>query len=303
MKDKSLGVKYKKWLIPIVIIIIILIWGLAWVYMKLALNYMSALTFSVLRFLIGTIVLFILAIFIKKAKLSFKNIFHMVILGVFQTGIVFFLVMYGLQFIGAGKGALLLYSMPVWSAVFSVVLLKDKISSRNITGLVIGVVGLVIILGMDFLIIQSKDVLIGEMYIVIAAVAWGFANIYYRKHLDDVPIIQVSAYQMMFGTLGLFIAAYLIEGTIKINWTYEAVYYLLFTGIFASAVAFSLWYYVLKRINTITATVSMMMVPVVGMILSYFMIGEVITMNILIGGLFILFGLYITQTKNANNSK
>lgn len=211
--------------------------------------------------------------------------------------------MYGLQYIGAGKGALLLYSMPVWSAVFSVILLKERISSRNITGLIIGIVGLVIILGMDFLIIQNRDILIGEMYIVIAAVAWGFANIYYRKHLDDVPIIQVSAYQMMFGTLGLFIAAYLIEGTLKINWTYEAVYYLLFTGIFASAVAFSLWYYVLKRINTITATVSMMMVPVVGIILSYFMIGEVITMNILIGGLFILFGLYITQTKSANNSK
>lgn len=303
MKDKSLDVKNKKWIIPLAVIIIIVIWGLAWVYMKLALNYMSALTFSALRFLIGTIVLFILAIFIKKSKLSYKNVLHMVVLGVFQTGIVFFLVMYGLQYIGAGKGALLLYSMPVWSAVFSVILLKERISSRNITGLIIGVVGLVIILGMDFLIIQSKDVLIGEMYIVVAAVAWGFANIYYRKHLDDVPIIQVSAYQMMFGTLGLFIAAYLIEGTLKINWTYEAVYYLLFTGIFASAVAFSLWYYVLKRINTITATVSMMMVPVVGIVLSYFMIGEVITMNILIGGLFILFGLYITQTKSANNSK
>src|SRR5699024_12507243 len=100
---------------------------------------------------------------------------------------------------------------------------------------------------------------------------WVIDNIYYRRDLDDVTIIQVSAYQMMFGTLGLFIAVYLIEGTLKINWTYEAVYYLLFTGIFASAVAFSLWYYVLKRINTITATVSMMMVPVVGIVLSYFM--------------------------------
>lgn len=297
MKEKSQDVNSKKWLVPIMVIIIILIWGLAWVYMKLALNYMSGLTFSALRFLIGTIVLFILAMFIKRRKLSLKNVFDMFVLGVFQTGIVFFLVMYGLQFIGAGKGALLLYSMPIWSAFFSIVLLREKISSRNIAGLVIGVLGLVIILGMDFLMVQSKDVLIGEMYIVIAAVAWGFANIYYRKHLSDIPIIQVSAYQMMFGTLGLFIAAYLIEGSIKIDWTYEAVYYLLFTGVFASAVAFSLWYFVLKRINTITATVSMMMVPVVGIILSYFMIGEVVTLNILIGGLFILVGLYITQTK------
>lgn len=300
MRNKLHEVQYNKWLIPLILIIIILIWGLAWVYMKLALNYMSALTFSALRFLIGTIVLFILAMFIKRKKLSLENILHMLVLGIFQTGIVFFLVMYGLQFIGAGKGALLLYSMPVWSAVFSVILLREKISPRNITGLIIGVLGLVIILGMDFFIIQSKDVLVGEMYIVIAAVAWGFANIYYRKHLGDIPIIQVSAYQMMFGTLGLFIAAYLIEGSINIKWTVESIYYLLFTGVFASAVAFSLWYYVLKKVNTITATVSMMLVPVLGLILSYFMIGEVLTTSIFVGAFFILAGLYIIQTKSAS---
>lgn len=282
------------------LIIIILIWGLAWVYMKLALDYMSALTFSALRFLIGTMALFILSIFIKRNKLSFKNVLDLFILGLFQTGIVFFLVMYGLQFIGAGKAALLLYSMPVWSAVFSVVLLKEKISVRNIMGLVIGLFGLVIILGMDLIYIQNKDVLIGEIYIVIAAIAWGFANIYYRKHLKDIPIVQVSAYQMMFGTIGLFIAAFLIEGSINIKWTVESIYYLLFTGVFASAVAFSLWYYILKKVNTTTATVSMMLVPVLGLILSYFMTGEVLTVNIFVGALFILAGLYIIQTKRVS---
>lgn len=291
--------KNKHRLIPLILGTIILIWGLAWVYMKLGLNYMSVLTFSTLRFLIGTITLFIISLFIKRKQLSYKNIGDLLILGISQTSIVFFLVMYGLQFIGAGKAAMLLYSMPVWSAVFSVLLLNETVSKRKVVGLTVGFSGLIIILGVDFLFSQNKSVLIGELLIVVAAIAWGFANIYYRKHLANIPIIQVSAYQMMFGTIGLFIATLLIESSLEVHWTLKSIYYIGFTGILASAVAFTLWYYVLQKVNTITATVSTMLVPVLGLILSYFIIGEALAINVFLGALLILTGLYITQTKEA----
>src|SRR5699024_12719079 len=104
-----------------------------------------------------------------------------------QTAAVFLLVMYGLKFVEAGKSSVLLYSMPLWSSLLAVKYLGEKLSSKQLIGLFIGMFGLLTILGWDIWFEQSKAALFGELLIIIAAFVWAVANIYYRLHLAPLP--------------------------------------------------------------------------------------------------------------------
>src|SRR5699024_4638329 len=105
-----------KWAVWALILLITLIWGYACVLINEALQHMGPFTVSALRYDTGAITLFIVLFFMRLKKPSKVQLKHMVIVGLLQTTIVFLLVMYGMQFVDAGKSSVLLYSMPIWSS-------------------------------------------------------------------------------------------------------------------------------------------------------------------------------------------
>src|SRR5699024_7629044 len=155
------------WDIYILIFIITLLWGYAWVYMKQGLAYMGPFTFSAFRFGTGSMTM-LLVVLLTKASLPEKRHWkHLAILGFLQTTVVFLLVMYALYFVGAGKSSVLLYSMPVWSSLLAVKFLGEKLTTAKSSGLAFGFIGLLTILGWDLWIGQSMEVIVGELLIVI----------------------------------------------------------------------------------------------------------------------------------------
>src|SRR5690625_5274332 len=140
------------WAVWALILLITLIWGYAWVLMKEALQHMGPFTFSAFRFGTGAITLFIFLFFMRLRKPPISQLTLMVIVGLLQTTIVFLFVMYGMQFVDAGKSSFPLYSMPIWSSFLAARILKENITKAKIAGLGLGVLGLVTILGWDLFI-------------------------------------------------------------------------------------------------------------------------------------------------------
>src|SRR5699024_4952717 len=172
------------------ILIITLLWGYAWVIMKEALSYMSPFAFSSFRFGTGAFTLFLI-IWISKKRFPIKTYWkELAIQGVLQTSIVFLLVMYGLSFVDAGKSSVLLYSMPIWSSLLSFKFLNEKVTIAKSTGLVIGLVGILTILGWDIWVSLKIRDIIGELLIIIAAVSWSISNIYFRIKLEHLPKLE-----------------------------------------------------------------------------------------------------------------
>lgn len=293
----------KKWVIGLLILLITLLWGVAWVLMKVGLEYMGPFTFSSLRFATGTFTLFLI-LAVKRVSLPEKRQWkHFMIIGLLQTTIVFSLVMYGMKFVEAGKSSVLLYSMPMWSGLFASKLLGEKITFLKGIGMLLGTAGLLFILGWDLWQQQSYHVIFGEMLIVAAAVSWALANVYYRKNLSGVNQLQVNAYQMMFGTFGILIAAMVSEWGEPVLINSVSIFSVVFTGVLASALCFTVWYYVLSVIDTVTATMSTLLVPVFGLFFSWKLLGEEITLNIAIGTVLIILGIFIAQQSGSSRQK
>ncbi|GAA0459437.1 DMT family transporter [Alkalibacillus silvisoli] len=288
-------IKERPWLIALLIFITTIIWGYAWTLMKEALQYMGPFTFSAFRFGVGALTMFIILFLFKIGIPERKYWKHLVIIGLLQTAVVFLLVMYGLKFVEAGKSSILLYSMPIWSSLLAGIILKEKLAKPKAIGLFVGLVGLLTILGWDLWLEQEPAVIFGELLIVISAISWGLSNVYYRKYLQKLSQLQVNGYQMAFGAIAIIVVAIIAESDQAIVLNGESIYYILFTGVLASALCFTLWFVLLSVIDMVTATISTLLVPVFGLFFGWLLLNESLTASILIGSTLIIIGIIIAN--------
>ena len=305
MRNKSFISTFKKhkWALWLLILLITGLWGYAWVHMKASLAYMGPFTFTALRFATGSVTLLFIVWVLKLGFPPKKYWKHLIIVGLLQTAAVFLLVMYGLRFVDAGKSSVLLYSMPMWSSLLAVKYLGEKLTYKQLIGLFTGMIGLFTILGWDIWIGQSREAIFGELLIITAAVVWAVANIYYRLHLEELSKIQASAYQMTFGTVGIFIAAISMEWGDPVHLNAESIFYILFTGVLASALCFTVWYFILSLIDIATATIATLFVPIFGLLFSAVILGEKMTAGVLIGSGLIVCGVKIAQVTKASSTR
>ena len=284
-----------KMVIWLLILVTTLLWGYAWIGMKAGLAYMGPFTFSAFRFGLGAIAM-LLVVWISRLGLPKKEYWlPLIILGLMQTTIVFGLVMYGLRFVGAGESSVLLYSMPMWSSILAAKVLGEKMTPGRFLGLVLAMAGLCVIVGWDVFKAVDGKMLIGEGLIVAGAVFWALSNIYFRKKFQGVPQLQVNAFQMFFGAIGFVLIALFAEAGESIVLNAASWYYILFTGVFASALGFTLYFIVLSLVDMATATISTMLVPIFGLVFSNMLLGEKLTTGILIGSVLIIVGIIIAQ--------
>jgi len=214
------------------------------------------------------------------------------VVGLFQTTGMFAFMLYGMKFVTAGKTAVLLYTMPLWTGLLIHFYLKEKLSTSRWLGVISGSIGILCILGWDALVNQNVQVLFGEFLIIIGAVSWAIANIWIKKRMMNEDTYRVNGLQMLIGTVGLALLALPTKGLWHVEWTWVSIGIILFTGVIASAIDFTIWFYLLKELDTHTATFSLMLVPVFGLLFDWLQLGKTLDTGVIVGGVLILTGIY-----------
>lgn len=276
---------------------VIVTWGYSWVLMKQALEYMQPITFVALRIALGGLVILPFILRNKDFRPSSFLNRNYIVLGLLQTTAMFGLIIYGMKFVTAGKTAVVLYTMPVWTSFMLHFLLKERLSRRQWVGVFFGSLGIIFILGWDTLVHQNIYIVFGESLILMAALAWAYANIWIRTRLKDENPTLLNGYQQLIGVFFLIILAISTEGLFEVNWTYYSIYTVLFTGIVASAVNFSAWFYLINKIDINITTYSSLLVPVFGLLFDWYILGTKIDPGLIAGGFFIIFGIFKISRK------
>ena len=127
----------------IALFILTIIWGYNWVVMKQAVQFASPFQFAAIRTFFGSIVLFIL-IFLTKRPLALQEFPTMLLLGLLQscgfTGLLIWALVEG----GAGKTAVLTYTMPFWVMLFAWPMLGEKIQGWQWLAVLFALFGMVL---------------------------------------------------------------------------------------------------------------------------------------------------------------
>ena len=196
-----------------------LIWSFNWIVMKRALHYIGPLDFSALRTLFGTVLLFTL-LWWRGESGAPTPLRDTILIGLAQTAAFQLLVQMSLVEGGAGKMALLAYTMPFWVIAFAWLLLGDKPTARHWIFLAIAAVGL--------LLVMEPWRAIGGLRSCVLALAggacWGLATVLTKRLFlrGAVSPLRLTAWQSLYGAIVVVLVALLVPER-PIEWYIEII--------------------------------------------------------------------------------
>lgn len=277
------------------ILILCLIWGFNFVVMKSANGAFPPVLFAAFRFSVGAMVLFAIGYFKRIPLPSKKNLKWYVLCGFLQTTHFNLAIQISLNHISAGLVSVLTYSMPLFFCILAHFFIPgERLTVRKMIGIIIGIMGLFFALNINHL-----D---GNLWALIlaltSAISWAISNLIIKQKLQNCDKIQFTAWQMAVGAGALFLYSFCFENG-QSHWDIMSIGYILFSGIIASALAFVLWTYILTKIQASKASISLLLVPIVGIISSYLFLHESLKVSTLIGVLFVLLGIWIVNSSSA----
>ena len=248
-----------------------LLWGYNWVVMKYALLDSGPFQFGAMRTFLGSLCLMGVLLVLKK-PLRPKEVPTLMLLGILQTCGFTGLIIWALVHGGAGKTAVLTYTMPFWVMVLAWPLLGEKIRGMQWVAVLSSLLGLVLI----FDPLHLGGDLFSMSLAVIAGVFWALAVILAKKlhHREpNLDLISLTAWQMFFGSLPLVALAFWVEAP-PIEWTPRLFAAIGFNAILCNALAWLLWLYALQRLAAGVASMTSMMAPLIGVLAAWIQLGE-----------------------------
>lgn len=254
------------------LLVLSLIWGYNWVVMKEVARLASPLDFSAIRTVLGAAALFATMRVLGRPMRRIPGR-DVVLLGLLQTAAFTLLIQWALVHGGAGKTAVLVYTMPFWLAPLATWLLGERIDRGQWVATGVAAAGLVMILepwsmgGSAF----SNLLAMG------GGLCWALATIVakrlrQRQH-QAVDLLALTAWQMLFGSIVLCAAALLVPSR-PIDATPYFYGALAFNALFATGLAWLLWLYVLQHLPAAVAGLSALGIPAIGVLSGWLQLGE-----------------------------
>ncbi|NAZ45025.1 EamA family transporter [Vibrio toranzoniae] len=260
------------------------------------------LSFSIVRMLSGALTLLILLTLSSNAKRkqvkaadSNTSIYTKVRTQFDLTAILTLLVyMFGFSFayltLGAGLGALVLFVAVQFTMIAAHLLAGNRMSSIEWVGCLLSVAGLIYLL-MPTESTGSSD-LISIILMALAGVGWGIYTLAGKKSTNA---LQSTTANFGFGSLVILallsLLAFIPSVAEQISITEQGLIYAVLSGAVASGVGYSLWYYVVKKLNTVVASIAQLSVPVIATLGGVLLLSEPVTMQFVISSTVILLGI------------
>ena len=271
------------------------IWGGMYVVSKVVLDIIPPFSLVSLRLILGALTLAVV-LWIR----GFPTISRKQILLVLGVGFVGYGVSLSLQFLGtklstAANGSLVTSATPAFVLIFASVLLGEKITRRRLIALLLATLGVVAVIDPRSAQL-NPDLFLGNLCLIGAAITWALYSVLVRKTTQDLDVFLFSMVAFLGGlpmTMPLGAWEWQTIGVGEI--TLGVVAGVLFLGIISTALAMVLWNSAFALVDASLASLTFFAQPVVGTLLGWLFLGEVITPLFLLGGFLIGLGLVIAS--------
>jgi drug/metabolite transporter (DMT)-like permease len=268
------------------------IWGYGWIATKVALGYSQPLTFAALRLVLTVLCLFLMLI-VTRRSLRPPPLGYTTVIGLLQTTAFVGLVMVALHSGGAGKVAVLCYTMPFWLLLLAWAFLGERLRGAQWLAVSLAFAGLVLVVSP-----WQIQGLTSSVLTIAGGFAWAASavvvKLMQRRHRVDV--LSLTTWQMTIGAVPLILIAVLTYSGGP-DWTAGFVWGLAYTVILANAVAWVLWLYALRTLSAGAAGLGTLAIPVVGVLAAWLQLGEVPTLVEGIGMILIVGALAILAAR------
>jgi drug/metabolite transporter (DMT)-like permease len=222
----------------------------------------------------------------------------MALLGLLGVALFSFCLTLGVRLSTAGNGSLLTNTQPVFTTLLAPLILRDEFSPSKLAGAVLGVAGMVLIVtaGEGPRDIFLQDYFRGNLILVGGSIAISLQTILMRKYVLRYGGFLPTLVTMFWGCLALTVAALLIHGIGLLPGLSGRHWLLLaYMGIIGTALPYLLFNAILPTAGVLRAVGYKLLIPVFGILLSFFLLGERPNRQVLIGGAVIIGALFLIQ--------
>jgi drug/metabolite transporter (DMT)-like permease len=271
---------------------VIFAWGFNWTVSKLLLQSVPPLWMTAIRSAIAAVALLGLLIATKSVRLPRSGDMP-VVLSITLLHMVAFaaLVAIGLQYVPAGRSAVLGYTTPVWVTPAALLFLGEPLTRSRIGGVALGMAGLAVLfnpLSFDW---TDDRTLLGNGLILMAAFCWAISIIHVRAHKWISTPFQLVFWEVLLATILLSLLALYVEGRPQIQWSTKLTFLFLYGGVFGVALAYWAMAMVNRSLPAVTTSLGILATPIVGILSSMVALHEPFSSTLLIALALIIGGM------------
>ena len=281
--------------------VVVFIWGGSFIAIEYQLGVVDESVSVFYRYFAASLIILVYIFLSKKPMLIFSKNDHVLffLIGLFFFSLNYLFIYRGQNYLDSGTTAITFTMCLFFTQLNSKIFLKYKINYKTSIGGIIGFIGIVIIFSNDLLKESIEyTILIGLIYVLLAAFIVSLATIVTAKINNlNLPIIQVNAWAMLYGTLINLVFITFSGSSFKIDpspFYWVSLGYLVVLG---SIIGFLLYFVLVDRIGTERAAYFALMSPMVAVILSALVEGTPITFTMITGASAVILGNLIALKK------
>lgn len=274
----------------ILVLFVSLSWGASFMFTRLAVDEIAPTYLVIARLFLASILLGPIFIRMKDLILMSKEIPSILILGMINAALPFFLYAYSAQDLSAGMLSILNGTSPLFALIIAITLFKQNTTLLQILGLCLGFVGLLIFIGFN----QLSFIFFPVSLCLIGAFCYAYSNniLFKLNHIRSAALASITMISGFFFSLPLI---FMETSEFSLNLSPQIIFAIFFLGLVSTGISFIAYVVLLQRSSPVQASSIIFLVPVTGIFWGAVFLGEVITRNVLIGAAFILVGIALTN--------
>ena len=273
-----------------------ILFGANAVAIKISLSGLGVFTAAGLRFSMAAAAIFLWALATRQPlKIKKDQIWPLIIISVFLA-VQLSLFYFGLSKTFASRGTLLVNIQPFFVLFLAHVFVpNDRITKAKFFGILVGFTGVV------FVFLEKKgltaELQIGDVVILIATFLWAINAVYTKRVLSRFQPFQVVLYPALFLIPFFLIEALLWDSQMIRNLNSVVITALLYQGLVTASFGFVAWNTMLRKYGAVSMHSFLFIMPIAGVFLGGLVLGEPITVKILVALLLIVSGILIVNLK------
>lgn len=279
-------------------VVAMVFWGLSFIWSTQVFNYLNPTTTIFFRLIISCVflgvLLFSLGLFEKVHK---KDLKLFALAALFEPFLYFIFESYGLLNSAPVVSSAIIATIPLFTPIAAFFFLKERLTPWNIAGFIISFFGVIfMLLNKNLELTISVKGIVFLFSAVFVAVAYSIAL---RKLTMLYKPLTITFVQNILGIIYFIPMFFIMENVTPSQIAQIGGYILplLSLGVFASSVAYTLWAYAFSKLGAAKANIYSNLIPVFTAIFSCIIIGEMINVQKIIGILFVIGGLILSQLK------
>ena len=273
-------------------------WSFTFIWYKEVYHFYNPVTTVFFRLILSSIFLFVLMYPLKRLQKIQKGDFkYFLLVSFFEPFLYFIGESYGIKYVSTTLAAVVIATIPLFNSFTSSYFLNEKLTRMNILGIVFSVLGVGIMIFNKDEGFNASVFGIGMLFVAVAA-AIGYAFVI-KKLTTKYNPISIVTYHNFIGAF-MFAPLFFIldfNDFVQTGFVKEAWIPLLKLAFFGSSFAFIFFTFSVQKIGVAKSSAFTNVIPVITAMIAFFVLGEIININKVLGISLVIGGLFLSQVK------